>query len=118
MSETNAIHETTLTLQLNPQYYRLLEEAATLTGLSVTDYIIHHALSSAIAHTALHHSFQSPKPVPDSEPTESPESQPAQDPLAAILDHNTQDLNNIAKAILSTLAWSSPEILQKSQNSK
>jgi len=118
MSDSNALNETTLTLQLNPQYYQLLEEAATLTGLSVSDYIIHHALSSAIAHTALHRSSQSPQPKPDTEPTESPESEPAPDPLAAILDNNTQDLHKLAKGILSTLAWSSSDILQKSQNSQ
>jgi len=118
MSDSNPIGETTLTLQLNPQYYQLLEEAATLTGLSVSDYIIHHALSAAIASTTLHHSRPSLKPTADSKPTELPASQPAPDSLETLLDNNPQDLHNMAKAILSTLAWSSSDILHKDQKNQ
>lgn len=118
MSDSNPIEESSITLQLHSKHYQLLEEAATLTGLSVSDYIIHHALSSAIAHKALYSSSHSPQPTADPQPTESSDSQATPDPLEAILDNNTQDLHNLAKGILSTLAWSSSEIIQKNQNSK
>ncbi|MBP0013602.1 MAG: DUF1778 domain-containing protein [Roseofilum sp. SBFL] len=110
MSDSNSIRESTITLQLESQHYQLLEEAATLTGLSVTDYIVHHALSAAIAHTAIHNSSHSPQSTADAQSTP--------DLISSLLDNNPQDLNNVAKAILSTLAWSSPEILQKSKNSQ
>ncbi|MDB9519697.1 DUF1778 domain-containing protein [Roseofilum reptotaenium CS-1145] len=116
MSDSNSIRESTITLQLESQHYQLLEEAATLTGLSVTDYIVHHALSAAIAHKALHCSSHSPQPTADPQPTESTDAQATPDPLAAILDNNPQDLHNLAKGILSTLTWSFSDIIQKSQN--
>ncbi|MDJ1185282.1 hypothetical protein [Roseofilum casamattae] len=121
MSDSPETAESILSLTISDRHYRLLEQAAALTGLSVDAYVLHHALSSAVSHVALYnYRPQAEDALPATaegehraEVDDRPSiSQSSDSPVASPLDNNSQDINNLAKAILSTLAWSSPEIIR------
>ena len=127
MSDSPETAESIISLKISDQNYRLLEQAAALTGLSIDAYILHHALSSAVSHVALYNY----RPEAEKTLTESPEQEPqaevngrsltpqsSDSPIPSSLNNNPQDINDLAKAILSTLAWSSPEIIQDIGNRK
>jgi len=52
MSTSANSNETIVTLNLSPEHQQTLEKAATITGLSLHDYVLHQALQAAIAQIA------------------------------------------------------------------
>lgn len=134
----------TITVYLTPEQKQILEKAATITGLELNNYIMHHALSAALVHLASYNKIvrsQSPKPAEESsqEPPPDPEEKTTANAESKASEapedkatHSNQErhpepvkfpdiddskaLNDLAKAMMVSLAWSYADAWQKNES--